>query len=537
MWLRGDQGWEIRKKDGPPIERKQAGSSIVTSDDKTLLLGRSEGRLRRLVLALLAAAYRAGLPIAKRLIPRRIKLRMTSVATIAKRMIETLTGSSFEARPVTLANWALMFPAETFTGRPILVNNALAWGGVERQVVYTLLGLAERKEAPAGLLCLRIGFSPDHDFYEPALKNFPGLVRNVIGIQEARHRLKALLPPARIRSIEDAIAWMPSDVIEDVLRFAGDFATLKPHVVHAWQDATSIAAGYAARLLGIPRIILSSRNVAPTNFAYFRPYMFNAYRELISCSDITLVNNSEAGATDYARWLGCSPTRFVVKRNGIDTSTFCCPDLQSAAALRAKLNIPEGVPVVGSVFRFYDEKRPQLWISAAAQIAAQRPDVHFVIFGTGPRKAEIQSVARRRGFAARLHCPGTIDNCALGLSLFNVFVLTSQFEGTPNVVIEASLLGVPVVTTDAGGTREAVREGSTGIVVPEPEPAAIAQAVLAVLDDPAWQRRARHEGPAFIKERFGLERMLDETLALYQQSVPNSREEDHVLHRSPEQVS
>jgi glycosyltransferase involved in cell wall biosynthesis len=506
-------------------------------DDKKLLIGRSERRVRQFVSMLLGAAYRVVLPIARHLIPRRIKLRMISVAGIAKRMIDTWTGSTFETRPVTLANWKPMLPAETFTGRPILVNNALAWGGVERQVVYTLLGLAERKQAPAGLLCLRLGYSPDHDFYQPVLKDFFGLVRNVVGTQEARRRLNAALTPAHVRYIKDAVAWMPRDAVEDILRFAGDFAALRPHVVHAWQDAPSIAAGYAARLLGVPRIILSSRNVAPTNFAYFRPYMFNAYQELISCSDITLVNNSEAGAADYARWLGCSPSRFVVKRNGIDTSTFRCPDPASVATLRTKLGIPEGVPVVGSVFRFYDEKRPQLWISAAAQIAAQRPDVHFVIFGTGPRKSEIQSAARRMGFSARLHCPGTIENSALGLSLFNVFVLTSQFEGTPNVIIEASLLGIPVVTTDAGGTRESVREGSTGIVVPEPEPAAIAQAVLAILNDPGWPRRASREGPTFIKERFGLERMLNETLVLYQQPISSSGQQEYVLHRSPEQVA
>jgi glycosyltransferase involved in cell wall biosynthesis len=494
-------------------------------------------RFRELVWVLLATAYRTAVPIARHLVPRRIKPPIISVATAARRMIDRWTQSSFETRPVALANWKPMLPAETFTGRPILANNALSWGGVERQVVYTLLGLAERQEAPAGLLCLRLGYSPDHDFYQPALKNFSGQVRNVIEIREARRRLNALLTPAHVRTIKDAIAWMPRDVIENILRFAGDFAILKPHVVHAWQDATSIAAGYAARFLGIPRIILSSRNVAPTNFAHFRPYMFNAYQELISCSDIALVNNSEAGATDYARWLGCPPGRFIVKRNGIDTSTFHCPDPLSVAALRSKLAIPDGVPVVGSVFRFYDEKRPQLWISAAARIAAQRPDVHFVIFGTGPRRAEMQSTARRAGFAARLHCPGTIENSALGLSLLNVFVLTSQFEGTPNVIIEASLLGIPVVTTDAGGTRESVREGSTGIVVPEPEPAAIAQAVLAILNDPAWPSRARQEGPAFIKERFGLERMLNETLVLYQQPVSSSGTEDDVLHRSPEQVA
>src|SRR5690349_10759697 len=184
-------------------------------------------RFRGLVWVLLAAAYRTAVPIARHLVPRRIKPPLISVATVAKRMIDGWTQSSFEMRPVALANWKPMLPAETFTGRPILANNALAWGGVERQVVYTLLGLAEREEAPAGLLCLRLGYSPDHDFYQPALKNFSGLVRNVIGIHEAHRRLNALLTPAHVRTIKDAIAWMPRDVIDNILRFAGDFAILK----------------------------------------------------------------------------------------------------------------------------------------------------------------------------------------------------------------------------------------------------------------------------------------------------------------------
>src|SRR5262249_16369307 len=108
-----------------------------------------------------------------------------------------------------------------------------------------------------------------------------------------------------------------------------------------------------------------------------------------------------------------------------------------------------------------------------------------------------------------------IDDPARGISLFDVFLLTSQFEGTPNVVIEASLLGVPVVATDAGGTREAVCEGTTGFLVQQPGPTAVAERVLAIPDDPAWPARARRQGPAFIESRFGLERMLDETLALY----------------------
>ena len=74
------------------------------------------------------------------------------------------------------------------------------------------------------------------------------------------------------------------------------------------------------------------------------------------------------------------------------------------------------------------------------------------------------------GIGECFHTPGTIENTETGLSLLDVFLLTSAFEGTPNVVLEATCLGVPVVATEAGGTREAIEEGVTGHVVRRPTP-------------------------------------------------------------------
>jgi glycosyltransferase involved in cell wall biosynthesis len=150
----------------------------------------------------------------------------------------------------------------------------------------------------------------------------------------------------------------------------------------------------------------------------------------------------------------------------------------------------------------------------ASEVARHRSDCHFVVCGIGPLQRAAKSLARQYGIADRFHCPGTID-AATALSLFDVFLLTSRFEGTPNVVLEASLLGVPVVATDAGGTREAVDQGVTGYVVAPAEPRAIAVRILQILDNPQWRLRLKEEGPVFIERRFGLKRMIAETLALY----------------------
>ncbi|MGH9197790.1 MAG: glycosyltransferase, partial [Acidimicrobiia bacterium] len=162
-----------------------------------------------------------------------------------------------------------------------------------------------------------------------------------------------------------------------------------------------------------------------------------------------------------------------------------------------------------------EEKRPLLWVEAAARVSKRRPDAHFVVFGTGPLRTEMEHLARKYDLEARLHLPGTTDNAPLAISSMDVFMLTSMFEGTPNVVLEAQLLGVPVVATEAGGTREAIDVNVTGWIVTGARPEALAERVLSVLDDPSWRVRASRAGPEFVAARFGLERMVEETLALY----------------------
>src|SRR4029077_15105482 len=158
---------------------------------------------------------------------------------------------------------------------------------------------------------------------------------------------------------------------------------------------------------------------------------------------------------------------------------------------------------------------PLLWVETAANVARARADCSFVIVGGGPLHNAVLKRARRRGFAERLHCPGASTEASGYLSMFDVFLLTSRAEGTPNVVLEASLAGLPVVATAAGGTAETIDDGVTGFLVGDASAAALAARLLEVLDDRAWRASAAEAGPAFVNRCFGLERMVEETLAVY----------------------
>jgi glycosyltransferase involved in cell wall biosynthesis len=398
----------------------------------------------------------------------------------------------------------------------ILVNNALAWGGVERQVVYVLKGLVRDLHRPVALLCLRLHAGKDYRFYAPALLDEPLEVTDIRDDAWSDSYLAQHVPAAQRDIVARAVCSLPEDVQVLVRRFLAEFLDRRPAVVHAWQDEVSIAAGYAAVIVGVPRVILSSRNMRPTNFDYYRPYMADGYRSLAKVNTVVLVNNSEAGAADYASWIGIAPERFVVKRNGIDPAVFQRASAPEVASFRIALGIPNAAPVVGSVFRLYDEKRPLLWVEMAAQVGRQYPNAHFVIFGTGPLRDQVRAMAEQYNIGGRFHLPGTTQKPHLAISAMDVFVLTSCFEGTPNVILEAQLLGVPVVATDAGGTREALDQGQTGWLVEDATPTALADRVLTVLADPEWRARARDGAPRFVAERFGLERMIQETRALYE---------------------
>jgi glycosyltransferase involved in cell wall biosynthesis len=97
----------------------------------------------------------------------------------------------------------------------------------------------------------------------------------------------------------------------------------------------------------------------------------------------------------------------------------------------------------------------------------------------------------------------------------NVFVLTSEFEGTPNVLLEAQWLGLPIVAIDAGGTRESFECNVTGLLATHAEPEEVASLIVRYLEDDAMVATARLHGPHFVSRVFGVDRMIQETIELY----------------------
>jgi glycosyltransferase involved in cell wall biosynthesis len=108
-----------------------------------------------------------------------------------------------------------------------------------------------------------------------------------------------------------------------------------------------------------------------------------------------------------------------------------------------------------------------------------------------------------------------LPDLALAYADADLFALSSLWEGLPYVVLEAMAHGLPVASTNVDGIPEAVEHGVSGLVVPPRDPAALADAILRLLGDPAMRARMGEAGQRIVRERFGLERMADELVAVY----------------------
>jgi glycosyltransferase involved in cell wall biosynthesis len=296
----------------------------------------------------------------------------------------------------------------------------------------------------------------------------------------------------------------------------------RPSVVHAWHDVPAVIGGLAACALGVPRLIISQSGLSVIHFGKCADHLLSAYQYVAGNKNTVLLNNSAAGAADYTRWLGRWTGSIRVLYDGFMPETLRTVSSHEVAQFRATLGIRSEAPVVGALIRFVEEKDPYLWLDTAAKIADARSDVRFLLAGQGVLHNRLVRRAAALGLADRVILPGAISDVGLAYAALDVVLLTSSVEGVPHMLVEAQAAGRPVVTTDVGGVCEALIDGRTGSVVRRRSPECLAEAVLAILSDDLWRTRLRTEGPMFVAERFGFERMIRQTIEAY--GIGNNRQ-------------
>jgi len=178
--------------------------------------------------------------------------------------------------------------------------------------------------------------------------------------------------------------------------------------------------------------------------------------------------------------------RSRVVRYGIDTAAVRARAARPAA--RAELGAGADEIVIGTVANLRATKGYPDLLVAARRVVDRVPAARFVAAGRGPLETELREQQARLGLGDRFAFLGFRPDAVRVMSAFDVFCLPSHHEGLPVALMEALALGLPVVATRVGGVAELVTDGVDAVLVPAGEPAALADALVALAKDPA--RRA-----------------------------------------------
>jgi colanic acid/amylovoran biosynthesis glycosyltransferase len=223
---------------------------------------------------------------------------------------------------------------------------------------------------------------------------------------------------------------------------------------------------------------------------------------------------SEAIKTE-ARQYGLDPVKAWVIRPAVDPDFFCParPPKIKASTFR--------IIAVGSLIWL---KGYEYALLAVRRLRDRGVPVQFHIIGNGAERSRLLYTIVDLELQGQVHLLGRLSAAEVRSQLqqADVFLLASLCEGISNAVLEAMACGLPVVTTDCGGVREAVTDGVEGFVVPGGDPEAMAAALAQLAFDREKRQKMRERGRARIIEHFTLERQVQDFIKMYQISLSNN---------------
>jgi L-malate glycosyltransferase len=226
-----------------------------------------------------------------------------------------------------------------------------------------------------------------------------------------------------------------------------------------------------------------------------------------------VVANSSAARDQLARE-GVPPDKLRLIVNGLDPAAFTPAPRRSA------------IRRVVMVANLRAEKGHDTLLAAAPRILERHPDASFSLVGDGPRREALETLTRALGLSQRVRFFGERRDVPAVLAEHDLFVLPSRSEAFPNALIEAMAAALPVVATDVGGIPEVVRPGRNGRLVPPDDATALADAVVALMDDPAGAADLGRAARADVERQYSLDLMVERFEQLYLAEI-----ETHVWNR------
>jgi len=274
-------------------------------------------------------------------------------------------------------------------------------------------------------------------------------------------------------------------------------------ILHSYLFHANIIGRICGRIAGIP-IVISSIRVCEKKKLYhlwmdrITNWMVNL--EICVSKEVKNFTIEKASIPEH---------KLEIVENGIPDS--------SLDAVTSYRNKKANSLIIGTIARLSKQKGIKYLLHAAKRVIKQFPGVTFIIAGKGPLASQLKELSIKLGISDKVKLLGFRNDIPELLSVIDIFVLPSLWEGMPNVVLEAMAAGKPVIATDTGGSKDLIDSNINGVLVEPGNSEALAEAILKLLGNPAQRQRLGESARKTVKERFPIDKMVSKTEQIYTQ--------------------
>ena len=335
----------------------------------------------------------------------------------------------------------------------------------------------------------------------------------VLGLRAAGHRAMLVAHPSgelRRRAAEglELVALAPDHELDLKAgwKLSRLLARARPDLVHAHDPHGVAMASVALSMLTQappPPLVASRRVDFRLKRNSFSRWKYRQVQLFIASSDairrLLIEDGVEAGAV-------------VTVHEGIDVERMGATE---AGNVHEAFWLPHGAPLIGNIAALVPHKGQRHLIDAMPLVLRELPDARLVILGEGELRPQLEHQVKHLHLDKHVVLPGFRSDVLSLLKGLDLFVMSSETEGLGTSLLDAMAAARACVGTDVGGIPEVIDDGTTGVLVPARDPAALAAAIVRLLKDPPLRERMGQAGLARVSDSFSVETMIDGTLAAY----------------------
>ena len=373
------------------------------------------------------------------------------------------------------------------------VITRLIVGGAQENTIASVLGLGRITGCEVDLISGPTD-GPEGSL-ESSLDDCPGVLRT------ARHLVRPVHP------------WHDPLALLELTRLLRE---RRPDLVHTHSGKAGVLGRLAARRAGVPIIV---HTIHGPSFGPFQGALsnqiFTAAERIAARATTHFVTVSDAMTRQYlAAGIG-RPEQYTRIFSGFPLEPFL--QAHNNAKVRSHLGLTSDDLVVGKIARLTELKGHDDLLSAAPELVRRCPRLKFLLVGDGPWRGRFEQTIRQLRLQQHFVFTGLVPPQAVPelVGVMDALIHLSLREGLPRALPQALAAGKPVIATDCDGAGEVCLHGETGFLIPPRDSAALIQHLLQLEADPALRERLGQRGREFVRERFSVERMVNELHQLY----------------------